>query len=234
MWIFNPYSDLYVAVPKERAIISFDSGFRFLKDSSWRKGADDFEMYSPASGAFFRFKSEQDLSLFANGFVPVRISIVVKESDEFFEKLVLLTSKTQMILAKPMNRVFNRNCAIASERRNTLVLALSAKDNPTMNICVLPKIGDARHYRLCYNNATKMIDIPSGLLFDGSASTDVYGSDHTAPINAQLEDQSNIGAQSLQLINIEYGKRMSNIATVHSSNDDNNPDRNCLVRIFRS
>lgn len=174
-------------------------------------------MYSPETGAFFRFKSEKDISLFSTGFVPIRIAIVIKEksSEKFVEKLWLMTSKTQLMVAAPVEKQFDRN-SNANNRYSTLILATSADDNLEFIVNVFPKDKPARNYVLRYDQMTKKFHIPDGLKIGFTSNqTDPY-CDGAAQIHAQLDDQSNMGAQSHQLANVyNFGprNRLSNIAT---------------------
>lgn len=161
-WIYNRFAGLYAKVPMERCIVSIDSPFRFLLDGCWRKGTDGMSIYSSETGAFFEFKSDNDLSLLSNKFVGIRIAIVVKESNKFVEKLLLLTSKSQMIGVVHVDNDFNRNHI---DRNTSLVLCVSS-DTPVIKINVFPKNKPAREYSVRYNGETKKFNIPDGLRTD--------------------------------------------------------------------
>lgn len=194
----------------------------------WRKGSDGIDLYSPVTGAFFQFKSDYDLSFLSHGFVGVRIMIVVKDSGGIFEKLLLVTSKTQMIVAARVNNAFNQNNAL--NRHTALILAMSADENPAININLFPKNKPARQYVIRYEKRTKMFQIPDGLATQamGSTSSDIFGDKTTGPIHAELGSQSEIGAQSLQLmeINAKNRNRLSNDPLNRPSNRN---DANCMV-----
>lgn len=164
-WVHNMYHDLYVQMLKERCIISFNSPFRFLHDGTWRKGIEDLEMFSPATGAFFRFKTDSDLSLYTTRYEPIRIIVVVKEQDGTFrEKLLLLTSRRRLMVAKQLNGLFDRAKAKNTfENNTTLILVISAQDNPRFTVNVLLPNNTIRQYEVQYSNATEKFDIPEGL-----------------------------------------------------------------------
>lgn len=196
----------------------------------WRKGYDGIETYSPVTGAFFQFKSDYDLSFSSHEFVGVRIMIVVKESGGLFEKLLLVTSKTQMIIAVRVDNAFDRNHAL--NRHTALVLAMSADENPAINVNVFPKNKPARHYVVRYDKQTKMFQIPDGLSTQsiGSTSTDVFGDKTMQPIHAELDSKSEVGAQSLQSVEINANNRdrFSNSSSNRPSNR-NGAGENCMV-----
>lgn len=80
-------------------------------DGGWRKVGDGLEMYS-TFGAFFRCRSDHDLSLLSSNFVQVRVGVVVKSNGKLMVKLWLVTSKTQLVAAVAANKEFNRNDAL--------------------------------------------------------------------------------------------------------------------------
>lgn len=164
-WVHDMYHDLYVQMLKERCIISFNSPFRFLHDGTWRKGIEDLEMFSPVTGAFFRFKSDKDLSLYTTRYESIRIIVVVKERNGTFrEKLLLLTSRRQLMVAKQLNGLFDRSKAKNTHERNTtLILVMSVNDNPRLTVNVFPPNNPVRQYEVQYSNATEKFDIPEGL-----------------------------------------------------------------------
>lgn len=201
-----------------------DSSFRFLKDGCWRKGCDGLEMYSAETGAFFRFKSEHDISLLSKNFVPFRIVIVIKDENKFFEKLWLLTSRTKLMVSAHVDKEFNRNFTNEHNRHSTLILVLTAGDSPVININVFPNGAVTRHYVLRYSQVLKKFVVPDELNIESIATTSnhtlEYGSE-SAPIHAQLQDneQSDIRAQCLQLANISpIEHRPSNIAVPDRTN----------------
>lgn len=110
----------------ERAILSFSSSFRVLKNNSWSKGNDGEELCSSPTGAVFRFISNTDLCLLSVGYTPVRIVVVVKDANGecFNEKLMLLTSPQRFMVATDLDHPFNRNANVSTY--TTLVLAVSA------------------------------------------------------------------------------------------------------------
>lgn len=148
--------------------MNFDSPIRFIKDGCFRKGTDGLELLTPESGAIFEFKSERDLTIQTTRFAPIRIVVVVKElvenKDVFYEKLVLLTSKKQIIVASKLNDVFDRNaCSETHDWYTTLILVVPSKDSPSILLNTFPFNKPARFYKISYNQETKTFDIPSGL-----------------------------------------------------------------------
>lgn len=224
-WAYKKYAHLYVKRPKERCIFNINAPFRFLLNGCWRKGNDGLVMYSPASGAFFNYRSEYDLCLLSNHFVGIRIVVVIKESGKFVEKLVLLTSKTQLIVATHVNNEFIRN---ANHQHSTLILAMSAEDKPIINVNVFPNAKPVREFILEYDQGTKQFKIPLGLRISVSDGIDMYGND--AQTNAQLHGKSDVGAQCLQLmeVNAEMRSRLSNVGSENSA-EPNRIDVNCMV-----
>lgn len=223
-WYFDKFANLYVKAPKERFILSSNAPIRFLKDGCWRKAADGIDLISPESGAIFRFKSEMDVSFYASAFVPVRIGIVIKEKlvDKFVQKLLLFTSKTKILVAAPVENGFDRTSE-KNNRISTLILALSAEDNPELVVNEFPKGKPARKYFLRYDQMWKKFDIPYGIKI-GSASKgiDEYGND--AQMHRQL-GESNVEAPNLQLAIIQnFESRISNVASQNSVNNDVNCD----------
>lgn len=232
-WLNKKYGSLYAHSPMERCIISIDCPFRFLKDGCWRKGNDGLEMYSPGTGAFFQYKSEHDLSLLSNGFVSVRVVLVIKDDNKFFEKVVLMTSKKQMIVATRCDKEFTQKVGNvnAIDPYTTLVLAMSAENNPTVQINLFPKDKVHRQYVLRYDKFTKTFDVPTGLNV-GSTSTGLFGDD-AAPIHTELDIQSsqssaNIGDHRL----VEFNPmRIRQTQPQNSSrvNNTNNTNANCIA-----
>lgn len=210
-WIHKTYNDLYANHLTERLVISIGAPFRFWINGCWRKAFDGIEMYSTL-GAFFRFKSDQDLSLLSRIFVGIRIGFVVKIDDKLLIKLWLITSKSQFVTAVNDNREFNRNDP--HNTYATLLLAVTADENPCVHLHVFPKNKVAREYRIRYDNATHLFNIPDGLRAKSvlSTSADSYGD---GTINAQLESTSEVGAQSLQLVeyNADMRDRLAKIGT---------------------
>ena len=104
---------------QQRLVLGFSSAFRFLKDGNWRKGCDGLELGSSASGAVFRFNSDNELILLSTLYTPVRVVVVVKQFDDdgegvnevFSEKLLLATSPQlhRMVVATDLDRRFNKN-----------------------------------------------------------------------------------------------------------------------------
>lgn len=219
---------MYVKAPKERFLISTNTPIRFLKDGCWRKAADGIDLISPESGAIFRFKSDKDFGLFANDFAPIRIGIVIKDklTDKFVEKLVLLTAKTKIVVAEQVENEFYRN-SDNNYRFSTLVLALSAEDNPELDVKEFPKGKNVRNYSLRYNQMAKKFDIPTGIgIGSVSKGSDEYGYD-AAQIHPQLDGSNEaMGAQSLQVAVIQnFENRMSNVPSRNVVTNE----VNCLI-----
>lgn len=126
--------------------LSFNCAFRFLKNGTWRKANEGLELCSSETGFRLRFKSDNDLCLLSTSFARVRIVFVVKEQigsdDVFYEKMVLLSSPAQMVKAKDVDNVFNRNSPLqqAHDFHTTLILAVAADKNPCVSISAFPKI----------------------------------------------------------------------------------------------
>lgn len=210
-WTYKKYANLYVGRPTERFVISIEAPFRFLMNECWRKGTDGLEMYSPVTGAFFQYKSEYDLSFLSNGFVGLRIVVVVRDAAKFTQKLVLVTAKTQVLVAAKMNSVFDRN--IANNRHTTLFLAVSAKDEPIINVNVFPKDKAARHYVLRYDLDAKEFKIPCGIEANGLNGSEEFGETNQRLDQAiELEMAAQAQAQCLELVKFqEKRQRISNI-----------------------
>lgn len=219
-WIHRKYDNLYAHGLTERLVLSFEIPFRFYTTGCWRKGGDGAEMYS-ALGAFFRFKSDQDLSMLSQNFVGIRIGVVVKVGGKLLIKLWLVTSKSQFVTAATDNQVFNRNDP--HSQHATLLLAVSAEDNPSIALHVFPKNKKAREYQIRYDNATDSFIIPDGLRAQSirSTSADTFG-DGAEPIHPQLDNNSEIGAQSLQLVeyNADMRNRLANIGNENRRETD--------------
>lgn len=226
-WIYNKYARLYASPTKERCIISIDTPFRFWKDSCWRKGNDGLEMYSSVTGAFFQYKSEHDLSLSSNAFVGIRIAIVIKDSDHFHEKLLLLTSMTKLMVAKNVDKKLPQNGNYASDRNTTLVLAMSAQDNPTVQINVFPKNKPSRCYVIRYDQLTKQFRIPDGLNSQTSSSFDEGAASMYAQIDNQGPQIANQGPQSL--VKFHFDEVRNRIPQLQNPPDVKGANENCLV-----
>lgn len=221
---------MYVDRPKQRCVITITAPFRYLLNGCWRKGDDSLLMYSPATGALFELKSEHDISLLSNNFVRVRIVVVIKDGPKFVQKLVLLTSKTHLILAAHMNVVFDKNHN--NNWHTTLFLAMSAEDAPTIDIIAFPRDKSSRQYVLKYDQETKKFRIPPGLDVNANAGagSDEYGGPDDPRANPQLDGQSDTGAQCLELV--EYYAEERKRVSMSGSKSTLNVDRanaNCMV-----
>lgn len=224
-WLYKKYAHLYAKSLTERFVIGINTPFRFFMDS-WRKGGDGLELYSPATGAFFRYKSDNDLAMLSCKFVGVRIQIVVKDSGKFFEKLWLVTSKDKFIGAVHADKPFHSNDA--RDQHTTLTLVVSAEQDPVIELTAFPKNKAARQYFIPYNRSAGMFNIPDGLNLKaiGSTSANAFG-DADAEQTQPPVDTSEIGAQSVELIEYnESRNRMSYVATEFDRNDKNS---NCTV-----
>lgn len=165
-WVHQIYKNLYVAEPKDRFIIGFDCAFRVLINGCWRKVNEDLELYSKYNGAVISFKSDLDLCVSTRSFAPIRISIVVKDSidvnDVFNEKLVLLTSRKQGVVAKLLDKPFDRNDAKQShELKTTLIVALNAKFSPKLSVNDLTK--QLTTHEIQFENVSKQFLVPDAL-----------------------------------------------------------------------
>lgn len=130
-------------------------------------------------------------------------------------KLWLVTSKSQLVAAIAVSNEFNRNDTL--NRNTTLILAMSAEDKPCIILNAFPKNEAAREYVIRFDIATETFTIPDGL--HSQATQGTSGDNGTVqPIQPQVESRSEIGAQSLQLLeynanlrgremNIEVGNR---------------------------
>lgn len=149
-WTFKRevYANLGAKPLYERAIMSFSSSFRVLKNHSWVKMNDGEELCSSPTGAVFRFISNTDLCLLSVGYAPVRIVIVVKdaENESFTKKLMLLTSPQRFLVATDLNHPFDRSAKVSNH--TTLVLAVSAI-GLSIDINILGK--SARSHQLVYD-----------------------------------------------------------------------------------
>lgn len=196
-WIFKKYANLYAQQLKERCIVSTNAPFRYLKNTCWQKPEEGLEMYSPVNGAFVELKSDRDISLSTTRFESFRLMVVVKQKEhctETFEaKLLLYTTKKTMIMAADLSGRFDRNAYQTYERDTTLILAVSADDEPCFNINVFPTNSAAREYRLRFDKVKKTFSIPSGLLA-GSAH------DHTVVVS-QLNYEHNANQQVVRSYN---------------------------------
>lgn len=202
-WIFKKFEKVYAKPVHERCIIAMNTPFRLLKDGCWRKANEGMEMISPEIGAFFSFKSDRDLSFSTSSFVPMRIIIVVKDKSGIFaEKLMLLTCKKQVIVATEVNKAFDRIAAKGThEWCTSLILAVSAIDNPSITINVFPTNKPVRKHDILYDLEEDKFYIPEDLsiAFIQHTSNDMY---HCGPemFKPQLNQQSIDGAQCLELI----------------------------------
>lgn len=206
-WLFKPYEHLYVKPPKERCIISVSSPVRFLKDGCWRKCSDGIELLSVANEALLEFRSERDLCLLSTEFAPIRIIVVVKQrvgyQDVFREKLMLLTSRKQMIVAKELDKIFDRNAtAEYHDWFTTLILVVAAKDNPVFTLNVFPLRDTTRNYEIQYDAQTNNFVIPNGLLLKANTemSPDEFNNDQI--VNKQIENAAEVPERNLQLIRL--------------------------------
>lgn len=185
-------------------------------------------------GAFFWYKSDQDLSLLSRNFIGIRVGVVVKDGGKLMEKLCFVTSMCKVVTAVTVNKVFNRNDT--HSRHTTLYLAMSADDNPCIILHVFPKNKMARDYVVRYDNATKTFNIPDGLRKQSirPASADVFGDGAVQPIHAQLDEKSEIGAQSLQLVeyNADMRDRLAKIETKNQSDKTDTSQQEELERCF--
>lgn len=204
-WLYNPYENLYVQPTKERCILGFNGSLRFLKDGYWRKGTDGLELFSPLHEALFEFKFEKDLSLHLTRFAPIRIIAVVKENGEhtdiFREKLMLLTSRKKLIVAKNLDEQFVRNMVHDKHDWNTtLILVVTAAEGPVISLNVSPPGKLARYYQIPYDEAMKKFSIPSGLDVVSCSTEpkcDEFKNDKV--YTPQICQQSNFVEQNLQL-----------------------------------
>lgn len=186
---------MYVQSPKERCIFGFDSPFRFLKDGCWRKGSEGLVLLSTEDEALFEFKSEHDLSLQMARFAQVRIVVVVKEfdgkNDTFREKLMLLTSKKHIIVARNLDKSFDRY-AVPEDHDwyTTLILALSAKENPVISLSAFPFNKPAKCFEIRYDTESKTFDIPLELSLDSytSAPTDDFKNDDVTALQISAKE----------------------------------------------
>lgn len=168
-WQYNKYADLYAKQPRQRVIIGFNTPFRFLKDGSWRKGTEDLRMYSPETGAMFRFDSDSDIVLLTTSYSPIRLVIVVKEkegeTEVFREKLLLLTSLKNIIVASALDKEFDRNSG-RNTAKNSLIIATSANTQVDLQVSMtvyVPGSAEIRQFALRYDAATKKFLIPEGI-----------------------------------------------------------------------
>lgn len=205
-WLYNKFDALYAQVPTERFVISTDFPIRFLKDGCWRKATDGVDFCS--QDAFFGFKSDKDLGMSSTKFVPIRIAVVVKEtlSESLVEKLVLLTSKTQLMVAVSADKIFGRN-SFANNRLNTLVLAVP-EENPQIVLNVFPKNKPPRQYFIRYNEAAKKFDIPNGMKI-GWNQEDEYDKDTQSNVPTGFEASCLALAKVYQFDTLD---RVSNVA----------------------
>lgn len=223
-WIYKKYANLYAQPLKERLIISTSSPFRYLKNTCWQKPEDQLEMYSPGNGAFIQFKSERDISLSTTCFAPIQIVVVVKHEDGnadiFAEKLLLSTTKKVVLIAAGQSKRFDRNAPQIHD--TTLILAVSAKDEPCLNINVFPSNSPAREYWLRFDKANRMFRIPSGLLAGLADPNNIYQLDET--VLPQLDHHLNTNQQlvrSCDVSNIGIGNVACASPTVYVPRYDN-------------
>lgn len=151
-WFYRKYEHLYVKAPIERILISCNVEFRFLKDGDWRKPEQGIEMYSSHSNAIFRFINGNDLRVLCTSFTPIRIVVVVKKNGEretFMEKLLLLSSRKQMMVGVGLNKPFNRLAANENHGwKTTLILAVTSYENLCVTVNVIPSGKLVRMYDL--------------------------------------------------------------------------------------
>lgn len=170
-WVYDVYYNLYAAIPLERCNIGFNTDVRFYTNENWRKSCEGVDAYSTSSGIYFRFVTDKDLSVYSNSFVHARILIVVKDAeDKLMQKLVLMTSKTKMMIATSMDQPFNCENAMQYEGDTSLILAVSGDCNPVISISVYPKNGLARHHALHYDSAAKEFQVPDELKIGAATS----------------------------------------------------------------
>lgn len=185
-WMYDPYANIYMKIPNEKWILSFNCAIRFLKDGTWRKAKEGLELCSSVSGVRLRFKSDNDLCLLSTSFVRVCIVIVVKETigseDVFYEKMILLSSFTRMVQAKDVDNVFNRNSTLqqAHDFHTTVVLAVAADQNPCVSVSAIPKLKPALHYKVKYDREWNQFLIPSELSVNANDYCSAcYGTHHS-------------------------------------------------------
>lgn len=150
-------------------MVGFNTPLRFLKDGSWRKGTEDLRMYSPETGAMFRFDSDNDIVFLTTSYSPIRLVIVVKEKDGgievFCEKLLLLTSLKNVVVASALNKVFDRNFG-RNTAKTSLIIATSANTQVDLQVSMavyVPGSDEIRQFALRYDAITKKFLIPEGL-----------------------------------------------------------------------
>lgn len=171
-WIYDVYDELYARMPLQRCNIGFNQEVRFFMNDIWRKSYEGIEAYSANNGIYFHFATDRDLTVQSNRFVHGRILIIVKDMDGAFkQKLVLMTSKTKMILATVMDQPFNLSNAKQFTGDTSLILAVSGDCDPVITISLFPKNGRARHHDLCFDSAMKAFQIPDELKIVTAGST---------------------------------------------------------------
>ncbi|XP_055304000.1 uncharacterized protein LOC129569294 [Sitodiplosis mosellana] len=163
-WYFKPFEDVYVKPLIERFIIGCNNAFRFLTDNNWRKTGEEIEMYSPQSDAVLRFKTDLDLAILTTSFTPIRVVVVVKQdgdkNETFHEKLMLSTSKDQMIIGSSLDEPFDPTTQ-RQHSKTTLVLGMVARENLCLTVYRFP-LGDRHEIR--YDTTRKMFRIPDALI----------------------------------------------------------------------
>lgn len=145
----------------------FQHTIHFLKDNNYRKGSEGMEFYSKQSGAIFRFKTDNDISLLSTTYAPIRIVIVVKdkvgENDVFEEKLLLLTSPQRLLVASEVNKPFDRNVAKDKYSHDTTLILCAGANNLSLSVNVLPVGKIVRQYEVRYDENQKRFQIPDDL-----------------------------------------------------------------------
>lgn len=182
-WIYDIYDGLYASMPRQRCNIGIDSDFRFYYDDTWRKPVEGIDAYSMTNGIYFRFKTDKDISLLSNGFAHARILVVVKGADgSFSQKLVLMTSLKKMMIAIPIDVLFDRANAKQTHQSDTsLILAVPGECNPVISISLFPVNGEARHYDIRFDNATQTFAIPDELKIEAVMPT-VNAAEHCTTV----------------------------------------------------
>lgn len=182
-WTYDIYDGLYASMPRERCNIGFDSDFRFYYDDTWRKPVEGIDAYSTTNGIYFRFKTDKDISLLSNGFAHARILVVVKGTDgSFSQKLVLMTSQKKMMVAIPIDMLFDRANAKHTHQADTsLILTVPGECNPVISISLFPVNGEARHHDIRFDNATQTFAIPDELKIEAAMPT-VNAAEHCTTV----------------------------------------------------
>lgn len=182
-WIYDVYDGLYASIPRQRCNIGIDSDFRFFYGDTWRKPVEGIDAYSTTNGVYFSFKTDKDISLLSNGFAHARILVVVKGADgSFSQKLVLMTSQRKMMVAIPMDTLFDRANAKHTHQSDTsLILTVPGVCSPVISISLFPVNGEARHYAIRFDNATQTFAIPDELKIEAAMPT-VNAAEHCTTV----------------------------------------------------